>query len=424
VPLLPVRKRWPYGPVAALVGFVLLLSMIGGFGAVFNQLVFDQVRCYNRISVYLAFLCLFAALWWLDGFLLSRAGWARGLRYPVLAGVFLVGFFDQTPFSWFRAGVIESVAKEQERFRADARFFAEIEDAMPEGARIFTLPFIPFPEYPPVERMANYEPARGYLHTRTLVWSFGSIKGREADTWQRQVAHGAKNPESLEGLSEFLRRLVVREFDGVFIDTRGFPLNRNKENEGHKLVVQFQRLAQSLDKRARLPLVVNEDRDQVFVDIRPFRDALYRQSPTQYEAWVREERELIQVIWQDGIFSPEPPGHDDKLRWCGKYGSAQVINPADRTRRVRLEMTFGVDQKGVFDLRLNGLVEDHLELERPAGAWDPLARNFGVTRTYVVDVPPGRHRIEFHVRPPRTFMPLDSRYDCLYIKDFRLTELK
>jgi hypothetical protein len=422
--LLPVRKPWPYGPLAALTGFVLFLSVIGGFGAVFNEFVFDQVRCYNRVSVYLAFVCLFAALWWLDGFLLSRSGWARRLRLPVLVGVLLVGFFDQTPYSWFRSGVVDAVAREQDRFRADARFFAEIEDAMPEGAKVFTLPFMPFPEYPAIHRMYNYEPARGYLHTRSLVWSYGAIKGREADDWQRRVAHEAKNPESLESLSEFLRRVVVRGFDGLFIDTRGFPLNRNRENEGHKLVVQFQRLTQTLDRQARLPVILHEDREQVFLDLRPYRDALRRQSRAQFEAWAKEERELIQVIWLDGIASMQPIGDEDKLRWCGKYGSAVVINPADRARRVRLEMTFGVEQKGVFDVRLNGLVEDHLEVERLPGAWGPGVRNFGVPRAYEVEVPPGRHTIEFRVRPPRTFMPLDSRSDCLYIKDFKLTELK
>src|SRR5206468_2739199 len=122
--ILPGRRGWPYDPLAAVTGFTLLLATVGGFGAVFNHLVFDQVRCYNRVSVYLAFLCLFAALWWLDRFLLTRTGRARRLRYPVLAGVALVGFLDQTPFSWFKAEfVARAMANEAERLHKDAKFF-------------------------------------------------------------------------------------------------------------------------------------------------------------------------------------------------------------------------------------------------------------------------------------------------------------
>ena len=72
---------------AALTGFSILIGTIGGFGAVFNQVVLNQVRCYNRISVYIGFLCYFATLWYIDRWFLSRTGWVRWL--PVLSGALL-----------------------------------------------------------------------------------------------------------------------------------------------------------------------------------------------------------------------------------------------------------------------------------------------------------------------------------------------
>ena len=76
---------------------MVLFGLVGGFGAVFNLLVFDQIRAWGRVCVYLAVVCLFAALWPLDRFLVTRTGRAKRLRVPVWAAVFAVGFFDQNP---------------------------------------------------------------------------------------------------------------------------------------------------------------------------------------------------------------------------------------------------------------------------------------------------------------------------------------
>ncbi|MBN9517822.1 hypothetical protein J0H58_04760, partial [bacterium] len=61
--VVPNRLGWPYRPLAAMALFILLFATVGGLGAIFNLVVFDQIRCYNRFSVYLAFICQFATLW-------------------------------------------------------------------------------------------------------------------------------------------------------------------------------------------------------------------------------------------------------------------------------------------------------------------------------------------------------------------------
>ena len=66
VVLLPVPRPWPYGPLAGMTVFVLLYATIGGFGSVFNLLVSPQIRALNRISVFVAFFCFLAVLWFLD----------------------------------------------------------------------------------------------------------------------------------------------------------------------------------------------------------------------------------------------------------------------------------------------------------------------------------------------------------------------
>ncbi|HEV3385096.1 MAG TPA: hypothetical protein VG097_09780, partial [Gemmata sp.] len=70
--LLPYRLGWPYGALAGMTVFGVLLATIGGFGSVFNLFVTAQIRSYNRISVFIAFLCFFATLWAIDRFLVER----------------------------------------------------------------------------------------------------------------------------------------------------------------------------------------------------------------------------------------------------------------------------------------------------------------------------------------------------------------
>lgn len=42
-------------PIASLALFSLLVTTVGGFGAIFNQLISPDIRCYNRFSVFIAF---------------------------------------------------------------------------------------------------------------------------------------------------------------------------------------------------------------------------------------------------------------------------------------------------------------------------------------------------------------------------------
>jgi hypothetical protein len=416
VALFPFRRAWPYGPLAGLTLFSILISTIGGFGSVFNLVVTAQIRGYNRFGVFVAFFCLFAALWTIDRFLLSRRGpRAARLRYAAWGGVFLVGFLDQVPYAWFKSGIVNTINEHAERFRADGRFFAEIERTMPPGSKVFCMPYAPFPEHPPVYKMPVYEHARGYIHTDTLVWSFGAMKGREHDAWQCDVAFDKPD--------EFLRRIVFRGFDGLLVDSRGFQVTSKEGDQARLLIGKVNDAYRTLanQQHVSLPLIAHEDGQQFFVDLRPYRDLLRQQDPVYFERGVQREREWVAVIWLDGFSSPEPRGYYDRLRYGPPRATAWVINPADRERRFRLRMTFGVDTPGPFHLRLSGLVNDAMELDKPTAVGGVPAG--GEYREYDIVVPPGRHAIYFRCTTPPHFVPTDYRRLCFYIMDFSMREM-
>ena len=210
--LFPIRLARPVRPLAGLTLFGVLLATLGGFGSVFNLLAFAHIRAYNRISVFLAFFCILATVWPIDRFLSLRKGkaafWYPRLVWPL---VLLFGFLDQTPHSWFRSKVVKTHEVEASRYRADRRFFSAIESTLPPHAAVFCLPYT---QYPESAQHDDYDHVRGYLHTQTMCWSYGAMKGREADAWQVEAAFAEPH--------EMSQRLIYRGFTGLYIDSRRY----------------------------------------------------------------------------------------------------------------------------------------------------------------------------------------------------------
>lgn len=404
--VLPAKKRWPYGPIAALVGFSILVGTVGGFGSVFNHIVFSQVRCYNRISVYIAFLCYFTVLWFLDQFFLSRTGWARWLRYPAFIGLIVVGIWDQSPYQWFRPKIVENMAKDAARFHQDAAFFRQVEARLLEGQtdpaarpKVFTLPFVAYPESDWTQRLASYEHARGYMHTDRLAWSFGAMKGRETDAWQRAVA--AETPPAM------ITSLVYRGFDGLIVDKRGYTPKRASET--------VQQITAVLGSGV-VTITEEKDGEQIFFDLRQFRAMLVgNMGQAAYDQKAREHSEAPSFLWLHGFYCFEPPGSENRRRWCSAQGRLVIANPTNRERRFRIRMTLRADARGTFEIALRGLVNDDVLITKTE---PPEART-----TYDIVVPPGRHSLEFRCKPPDNFYSADSRNLRFYIANFSHEEL-
>ena len=58
---------------------------------------------------------------------------------------------------------------------------------------------------------------KGYLHSNKLCWSYGAIKGRSADQWQKEFV---KKP-----LEEMVNALIFIGFNGIYIDRYGYKDN-------------------------------------------------------------------------------------------------------------------------------------------------------------------------------------------------------
>jgi hypothetical protein len=404
--VLPVRKAWPVGPAAALTLGGVLFCTDGGVGAIFNLMVTSQVRCHNRISIFLAFLALYAACRFLDHRL------PRRLRWPAFAALIALGVWDQTDTGWFpdlrRADLgytshPAARAETAERYWADRAYFTQVEDLLGGGA-VFTFPYMAFPEGPPFSdprsrgKIESYEMVRGYLHTTKLRWSFGAMKYRTHDNWMRTVA--AAIP-----IERMLERLVVAGFDGLLVDRKG--LNRERYDV---LKSEIDRVLGHGSGRLFHP-----DGRLVLFDLRPYRaDLRGMYGAAGLDARSAAFREAIGVEWLGGFSSFEPTGYEDRGHWGGPGNEIAFVNPTDRPRTV--EVAF----------RLLTVFNDTAEVRFRGDLWDDAVTvgmaEPGLAYRRRLVLPPGVSRVKVTCHPTVTVLFTDSRRQLFRIADFTLTE--
>ena len=125
----------------------------------------------------------------------------------VLAGVLVFGLYNQITYVHVPPYELAS------SFADDRRFVTEIDRRLPEGAAVFQLPYLPFPEGGQQAGLFENDLLRGYLHSDDLRWSFGATKGRPEE-WV----------DDLAGLppSTVLDAAAAAGFAGLYVDRYGY----------------------------------------------------------------------------------------------------------------------------------------------------------------------------------------------------------
>ncbi|HZN12281.1 MAG TPA: hypothetical protein VFC61_11405, partial [Blastocatellia bacterium] len=362
----------------------LLLATIGGFGALFNLLVSPQIRAYNRVSVYVAFFSLSAVALRLDRAARRRPRTGRQrIAFGVLVALFIpLGVLDQTSPRF-----VPDYATVRAEYQSDADFGRRVEAAAPPGAMIFQLPVRRFPEAPPTERLYDYDLFKGYLHTQRLRWSYGALRGREGEAWQKQVV--------ARPTAEMVETVALAGFGGIYLDRFGYADN------GAGLEAELAGLL------GAGPLASANGR-LAFFDLAPYQRRL-RERFGAAELEARREAALHPLLlsWAGGFSTPEGTP-EENWRWCGPAGELQFDNRLSRGRRVTIEGSFATAQEANLSLE-GGLVSARLRV-------GPDARPFSQSFT----VPPGIHTIKFACDGPRVDAPTDPRVMVFRVNNFKV----
>jgi phosphoglycerol transferase len=380
----------PLDGLALISAAGVLLATIGGLGALVSLLVTDWIRAYNRVTVFIAFVCFFAVAWALDG-LASRLAVLRRrprLFAAGLAGLFLLGTFDQTTQKF-----IPHYKDLQNTYYGDAEFVQAMEAALPDGASVFQLPYVPFPENPPVHRMGDYEHFRGYLHARTLRWSYGTVKGREGDRWQREMAG--------KPAGDLVKGLALAGFRGLYINGHGY-------SDGAEALAA--RLTEVLGAEPH----VHRDGRLLFFNLSEWAEQLRAAlSPSEWEAARHAALHPLQVFWEGGFDLLE--GLPDRnWRWCSQAGELRLYNPSQRDKEVTVDFRCRTAAEVEADLWISGPgFSDRLRIDTSGTPYERSIR-----------VPAGASlRVTFTCNtPPLGVSAHETRVICFGVDDFAARE--
>jgi hypothetical protein len=400
--LFPKNRGWPLGALSSLTVFCTLLATVGSLGALFNLLISAQVRCYNRVSIYMVFIALFAVCWGLDRLFLRRGGVKIWARWLVCLGLLAIGIWDQTNDAWFPdlriqhpdyVSVVDIRRKNAERYWEDRAFFERVEAILPEGM-IFTYPYMEFPESMPYREPGSpgvtqsYDMSIGYLHTSNLRWSYGTMKGREWDLWMRDVAGKWANTP------RFLERLVLAGFEGLLIDARSIRPDR------------FQRFKSGIEQYIGHGALreVHPTRKYYFFDLREHRDWLRKNmGEAHFEAMAKNEREMLMLLFLKGLSTFDMLESKERTYWGQPKAEILFVNRSSETVTATYEMQLRTSYfEGSAWLRIRGgdIWTEDVEIFPEADA--PT-----ITRTFTV--PPGRHSVKITCEPTLSVLPSDSR---------------
>ena len=195
--------------VASLLSFFLIsFGIIGGLGSLFAFLVTPEIRAWNRISVYIAFICILSFFVFLFG-RLQRARVSQGLVLTILALVTCVGLIEET------SSICSDCTKQvKNAYETSAGFIKQIESGLGTNASVYQLPYVGFPEVPPVYNLDPYATLEGYIFSSHLNWSAGGTKGRPGDLFYRSLAQ-----QSIAQQLSVIKRLG---FSGIYLDLSGY----------------------------------------------------------------------------------------------------------------------------------------------------------------------------------------------------------
>jgi phosphoglycerol transferase len=365
----------------------ILLATIGGFSALFSVYITPQIRGWNRISLHIGFCSLFGLAQlcerWLQTFCLSST--RRWFAHAALGAVLVLGLLDQTSKTF-----IPNYKALKAQYRSDRDFVRRIEASAPPGAMIFQLPYFPFPETGVRAGLVDYEPLKGYLHSRKLRWSHGSMKGREGDVIIRSI--------SVQPLPSMLEALAAAGFSGIYLDRQGYA------DRGAAIEAQLTHMLSA-------PPLVSEDQKRAYFSLLDYGEELRHSLPAaEWESARRQVLLPVMALFRDGFSGreqPELPG-----RWCASEGCVCLYNPRLTLRRVRLDMTVEVRQS-LAHLTVRG--------ELLSRAYEIRDGQLSVSEELVV--PPGFHPLRLSCDARQVISVGDLRVLVFYVKSFVLKEL-
>ena len=378
--VLAPRSRSPLRGALTILGAIsiaaVLLASVDGLAFLIALAGMSLLRVWDRIVVVIGLLS-YLSLGLLVERGLSRVGSrlsprplrfgvkpSRALSAAVVLGLVLVGVADQTPPS-----SVPDYRAIAARYDVDASFFGQLEAQVPKGSMIFQYPLMVYPENGPAAELADYGEFVGYLHTTTLKWSYGAIKGRPQGDWQQSTL--ANLPAATATAA-----LAAIGFRGVWVDREGYV------DHGAAFEAQLRPLLGA-------PALVSSDQRMAYYDLGAARARLTAgMTADQSRAFAAAVLTAVDQTYGTGFNGPDSTG-PPMARWAAQRAQLTLTNVTGRTQDV--ELTGVVSGNGPGQVAVHG---------PGASATVPLSATAPNPLRVPLRLPPGASTISFEAAAP------------------------
>jgi hypothetical protein len=377
---LGMRARKPETKFVAQIGglnvICILVGAVGGFAYLLALEGFSMYRTWNRISLFIAFGSVLAT-----GVLLERLfRWIKGrTTKPIALGIVgvivaflcVAGAYDQVTPRY-----IPNYQNIAVRFDTDATFYHQLEKMVPKGSMMFQAPFEQFPEAGTIVNMTDYQDFTGYLHTTTLRWSYGGMKGRPEGDWEQNLS--VFDPVAM------MASVAAVGFQGAVIDRTG--LTNNGED-----------FLKAITPYTGPVLLQSQDNRLLYVDLTGLRARLVRELGASAVDTGKQVTLGNTISWS-GFSFPEPLQPCGTRRWAiSRTATITVDNPA-KTPTPTTVSTHYEANAAAASIELRGPGTD---------VTSPLANGLGAVAQQMT-LPPGKSKITFTLKGPAVVRPADE----------------
>jgi len=200
------RSAKPIPTEAWQILWIFAMFTTGGLNAISGIFGLTLFRAGYRLSIVILGIALLFAMQLAARYFTGQ----KRLENLIVAVLVFVVIWDQMPLVPSQ----QELAHRALQVESDREFARAMEEALPDGAMIFQLPVMSFPEAP-VPGITPYEHLRPYLYTNNLRYSFGLTRGALETGWQSQLANLP--------LAETIELLKKQGFRGIYINRMGFP---------------------------------------------------------------------------------------------------------------------------------------------------------------------------------------------------------
>lgn len=320
-PARPTQFTALLGAAAVCAVVTMLFAVYGGFSALFAYVVSPQIRAWSRLTPFIAFFSLIGVLAVLEGARARVLAAGRGVPGRIAAATLLVLVGVLAVLDQSTSAYRPNYADNAKNWADVGRMVATMERSVPKDSMILQLPLHSFPEVGPVNKMGDYDEFAPYVHTKTLRWSYGAMKGRPED-WTDDAAGRA--------LPQVLREAVAAGFAGVYIDRGGYLDNGAAVEATVKKVLGVKDAVVG-DTSGRL----------VFYSALGLRAQQQQSlSPAQRATLANDLIHPVALDWGSGTFAPETDANSGQpFRWVSSSASLTVTNPGRQARAMVFRTT-------------------------------------------------------------------------------------